>query len=330
MAPLGSPRLAVRIAGTASFMPGRPTTTAELVESLPTRRDPQEVIARTGIASRWFAEAAVTKADIGTVVLDAALQNAELRATDLKRVLFVNSHGGDVLVPATANRVVAALGLAGDCDCFDLNNACMGFLSAFDVAARSVATGIDAVAVVVVEMGSRYITPEDPRPYLVCADAAAAVILTKGRENEGVVESWLRNDGTIAGEVTLDHPGLTGKRETIRFGAPNRHISELALEGVRRSADAVLRPAGLTIDEIEWVVPHQPNGSLLRAMVEILGVAEDRFVPVVQEIGSVGAAAIPVSLDRLMRTRPVKTGDRVLMIGVGAGAAYGAILHRVG
>lgn len=322
-------KLPVRIAGTASVAPGCAVPTVDLARQVRPPRDPGQVVARTGIVSRHFAEPEQTKAEVGAAALRQALAAAALPPERLERIIFVNSHGGDVLVPATANTVAAALGLHGSCDCFDLNNACMGFLSAFDLAARSIATGYGPVAVVASELGSRYITPDDPRPFLVCADAAAAVVLTEGRPDEGILGAWLRNDGTVQGEVTLAHPGLTGKRETIRFGAPSARMSELALEAVRQSADAVLAQAGLGLADVRWVLPHQPNGTMLAAMVDLLGLGPERVVPVVQEIGSVGAASLAVSLDRLIRTRPVQPGDRILMIGVGAGASYGALLHQV-
>src|SRR6185503_8201338 len=100
-------------------------------------------------------------------------------------------------------------------------------------------------------------------------------------------------------------------------------------DAARWSADGVLAEAGMTLDQVEWVVPHQPNGTLLAAMIEALGVDPARVVPIVREVGSVGAASIPICLDRLLRTRPVRPGDHILMLGVGAGASYGAILHRV-
>src|SRR5262249_16718663 len=163
-------KLRVRIAGTASVAPGHAVSTAELARQARPPRDPEQVEARTGIVSRHFAEPAQTKAEVGAEALRLPLEAAGIAAARLARIIFVNSHGGDVLVPATANTVAAMLGLRGTCDCFDLNNACMGFLSAFDLAARCVATGCGPVAVVASEMGSRYITPDDPRPFLVCAD----------------------------------------------------------------------------------------------------------------------------------------------------------------
>jgi 3-oxoacyl-[acyl-carrier-protein] synthase III len=78
------------------------------------------------------------------------------------------------------------------------------------------------------------------------------------------------------------------------------------------------------------VLPHQPNGVILDALIAALGVDADRVIPVAHEVGSVGSASIPMSLDRLLRTRDVHPGDRILMVGVGAGISFGAILYQVG
>jgi 3-oxoacyl-[acyl-carrier-protein] synthase III len=90
-----------------------------------------------------------------------------------------------------------------------------------------------------------------------------------------------------------------------------------------------LQQAGLTLADVDWVLPHQPNGALLDAIVKGLGFDPERVVPVVRELGSAGAASIPVSLDVLMRERPVRAGDRVLLVGVGAGISCGAVLYQV-
>src|SRR5438093_5699450 len=145
-----------------------------------------------------------------------------------------------------------------------------------------------------------------------------------------MLASWLRNDGSIAGDVELGHPGLTGRRETTRFTSSSRHITELAIEGFRTGIETVLSEAGVALGEVEWIVLHQPNGSLLRVVTEALGLDPARMINVVREVGSIGAASIPTGLDRLLRSGRVQAGDRILMAGVGAGASYGAMLVRVG
>jgi 3-oxoacyl-(acyl-carrier-protein) synthase III len=324
------PAVPVRIAGTGTVPAGRLVSTAELAARLDSPLDVAAIEAKTGIASRYFAEPGDTAADLTARALAAALARAGIPAEALERLIFVSSLGGDALIPATSNKVAAALGLHGSCDCFDLNNACMGFLSALDVGARSIATGRGPLAIVVAELGSRFIVPDDPRPYLVVGDGVAAAVLEQSRADEGILASWLRNDGTLAGDVELRHPGLTGQRETTRFTSSNKHITELAIEGFRRGVDAVLEQAGIALRDVEWIVLHQPNGSLLRVVTEALGLDPSRMLNVVRGLGSVGAASIPIGLDRLLRSGRVRAGDRILMAGVGGGASYGAMLVRVG
>jgi 3-oxoacyl-[acyl-carrier-protein] synthase III len=144
-----------------------------------------------------------------------------------------------------------------------------------------------------------------------------------------MLASWLRNDGTIPGDVELRHPGLTGRRETTRFTGSSKLITGNAVEGFRRAVEGVLGKAGVALRDVEWIVLHQPNGSLFETVTNALGLDRGRIANVVREVGSVGAASIPIGLDRLLRSGRVRPGDRILMAGVGAGASYGAVLVRV-
>ncbi|WP_338872992.1 3-oxoacyl-ACP synthase III family protein [Myxococcus stipitatus] len=318
----------VRILGTASLQPGPSVTTEALCARV--GRDAHEVLSKTGILTRHFAPPEMKTADVAAQALRGALDAAGLEARALRRIICVSSMGGDVTTPATANRVAAALGLAGSCDAMDLSNACMGFLSAFDVAARSVATGLGPVGIVSVELLSRTTTPEDPRPYLVLGDAAAAAVLGAARPGEGVLGVSLGNDGTLPPDVVLENPHATGKPERMRFLTPNKAMTRVALEALMRAAHSVLAEAQVALSEVEWVLTHQPNGRMLDAVMDALGMRAERGVRVVDTVGSVGSASLPTALDRLLRTRPVKAGDRILMVGVGAGVAHGAVLYRVG
>lgn len=332
--PLKGRALAVRIPvgllGTASLLPGRAVTTDELARSMDPPRSTAEMERKTGIKVRHWTEPGTEMAPIAAEVLRKALDDAGMEAKELARIIFVSSNGGDKLVPATANRVAALLGLAGTCDAFDLNNACMGFLTGFDIAARSVATGLGPVAVVVVEMLSRGIRKEDPRPWLVGGDAAAAAIFGGAKSGEGILEIALKNDGTLAEDVVCYQSALTGKLEYLQFKQSSGEMVKTALDALVDGTNTVLGRAGLALSDVDWVLPHQPNGRMLRLIVDALGIDEARMVTVVPEIGSVAAAAIPVSLDRLLRTRPVRRGDRILMVGVGAGVSHGALLFQVG
>ena len=321
----------VRIAGTGSAVPARTVTTREVVARAFPDGDPaslRQTEEKTGIATRHWVEPGATAAGLGAEALRGALAAARLEPGDLRRIIFVSSTGGDHLVPATAHDVAALLGLSESCDAFDMNNSCVGFLSALDVGARSVATGLGPVAVVAVEIFSRQLSPEGARAYVVLGDAAAAAVLTPAPDG-GLLASHLRTSERLRGKMSMSLPGTAGARPFHDFDARNRELTESALHCFRASTGAVLAAAGLGLAEVDWVVFHQPNGNLLRALLQALEVPAEKTVSVVEEIGSVGSASVPSALDRLLRTRPVRSGQRILMASVGAGTAYGALLYQV-
>jgi 3-oxoacyl-(acyl-carrier-protein) synthase III len=291
-----------------------------------------EVLARTGILRRYVAGPEVTFASQAVAAVRAALDEAGMAPAALRRLIFVSSTGGDVNLPANANAVIDGLGVADSLDCFDLNNACVGFLTGLDLAARCVATGLGPVAVVSSELGSRHIAPTDPRPYVVFGDAAAAAIVraTPAGGAAALLASAFGNHGGARDTVTMAHGSLTGRRETIRFGRSNRAIGELALAGLRASSERALAAAGLAWDAVDHFVLHQPNGSLLAEILAAFAIDPGRVVTIVDEVGNVGSASAAVGLDWLRRRRTIRAGETILLFGVGAGLSHGALVYRAG
>ncbi len=324
-------QLPAAILGTASLLPGRRVTTAEVAERLGRPGDAARMEAKTGIRARHWTEPGALLAPAAAEVLRQALGDSGLAPTSLRRIILARAGTGDRMFPATANAVAASLGLRGECDAFDLQNACMSFLSALDLAARSVMTGVGPVGVVAVDLCSRGIRPCEHRPYMVFGDAAAAAVVGAPRSSEeGIVASFLANDGSRPPDVYADEAAVTGERGFVRFEQSADDIVAVALGALRRGVDGVLARAGVKLRDVAWVLPHQPNGVMFDGIVRAFELDPARVVRVVDETGSVAAASLPYSLDVLRRTRPVRAGDLVLMMGVGGGVSYGATLYRVG
>jgi 3-oxoacyl-[acyl-carrier-protein] synthase III len=321
--------LPLDIVGTSTVLPGNCVSTEDIVARLYPRWEAGHILHKTGIRTRHFKHPEDDCASLGTQALSAALSAAGLPAEALSRLIFVSSGAGDLVFPATANLICAGLGLRSTCDCFDLNNACLGFLTALDIAAKDLYFGAGPIGIVVAALGSRCIDASLPRSYLVFGDAVAAVVVRQTETGGGLLGSWLRNDGVAFGNVRLANPAVTGTREFIDFTATNATIADEAITAIRTSADQVLSRAGLRLEDVQWVLPHQPNGALFKAIIEALGIPLERTVPVADSIGSTGAAAIPISLDRLLRERDVRPGDHILLAGVGGGISYGAMLYQV-
>src|SRR5207302_8234747 len=119
--------------------------------------------ARIGIQHRQWLGEGETAAGLAAQAVGRALEAADIAPSQLRRIVLVTSTGGDQMIPATAHGVADALGIDGECDAFDLNNACAGFLTGFDVAARSVVTGVGPTVVVAIETFSRKISPAGRR-----------------------------------------------------------------------------------------------------------------------------------------------------------------------
>jgi 3-oxoacyl-[acyl-carrier-protein] synthase III len=319
-----------RILGTGSHLTGRLVTTAEIVAERMPGKDPGEVQDRIGIATRYWAAPGTQAADTGAEALRRALEAAGLAAADLRRVVFVSSTGGDALIPGTAHLVCDRLGLDDTCDAFDVNNSCAGFLTALDLAARSVATGLGPVGIVSAELFSRYLPEDKLRPYLVMGDAAAAAVVGPGRGDEGLLAVSLASEGLLRKRVTMEHPGVTGRPTFLHFDATYAELTDNAAAAMMKSTRRALGEAGVALGDVEWVLPHQPNGRMLEIILGMMEVPMDRTVPVVGEIGSVGSASIPMALDRLFRDGRLRARDRILMTAVGAGTGYGSILYQVG
>lgn len=319
-----------RILGTGSYLAGRRVPTSEVAGLVWPGKDSQDVEDKIGISTRYWVDSKTTAAEIGAEALKRAIEASGIAPTDLRRVIFVSSTGGDMLIPGTAHLVCDRLGLHDTCDAFDINNSCAGFLTALDTAARSVATGLGPVAIVSGEIFSRYLPVEKPRPFLVMGDAAAAAIIGATTENEGVLASFLASSAELRREVTMQHPGLSAPPTFLQFDATYEKLTSVAADALAGSSAKVLAAAGIELRDIEWFLPHQPNGRMLEKIMAMMNVPMERTITVVDEIGSVGSASVPVSLDRLLRSGKVRSGDRILMAAVGAGTGYGAVLFQAG
>ena len=314
----------MRILGTGCALPERTVTTAEVAaEALP-ERSAEWVVRRTGIESRGWAPAGTTFAQLASRALGAALEDAGLAADELRRLILVTTTGGDYRGPATSNLVALELGVHGTVGCFDLNNACSGFVTGLDVAARLAATGEGPIGLVGAEMYSLHIRPESPRQYLVMADAAAAMVVGSARSDGAVLAAEFANDGRKFAAAYVKH-----EDSQLAFGLSAPEITEQARFDLVASSSAVLEEAGLDRDRIDWVLPHQPNGVMLDIFMDVLGFPMGRTRPIVREHGGVGSVTIPLALHELWQDGSIRDGQNLLLAAVGAGTSRGSMVLRV-
>jgi 3-oxoacyl-[acyl-carrier-protein] synthase-3 len=317
-----------RITGTGSYLPPRQVSNAELAAELAARgieTSDQWIVERTGIRARHFAADGVAASDLALEASRHALESAGRKASDIDLIIVATSTP-DMVFPSTATILQNKLGIAG-CAAFDLQAVCSGFVYAITVADSMIRTGAASRALVVgSEVFSRILDFNDRTTCVLFGDGAGAVVL-EASERPGILASDLHADGahreilcvpgTVAGGKVLGDP-------LLKMDGPA--VFKLAVHVLEASARAVLRSAGRTESDIDWLIPHQANIRIMQGTARKLKLPAEKLVSTVQTHGNTSAASIPLALDVACRDGRVKPGDTVMLEGVGGGFTWGAVL----
>jgi 3-oxoacyl-[acyl-carrier-protein] synthase III len=312
-----------RIVGTGSYLPPRVMTNADFAARLET--SDAWIRERTGIAQRHIADASQASSDLALEASRAALAAAGVPAADLDLIVVATSTP-DYVFPSTACLLQAKLGVA-NCGAFDLQAVCSGFVYALAAADGFIRAGTHRrVLVVGAEVFSRILDWNDRGTCVLFGDGAGAVVLAAG-ERPGVHASVLRADGSQAGLLSV--PGnISGGRIV---GSPflqmqGSQVFKFAVKVLDEVARETVAAAGMRLEDIDWLIPHQANLRILEATARKLGLPLDKLVVTVDHHGNTSAASVPLALDEYVRAGRIRTGHRVMMQGVGGGFTWGATL----
>ena len=312
-----------RIAGTGSYLPPRIVTNDELARRIDT--SDAWIRERTGIRQRHIAEASQTSSDLALEASRRALAAAGLAAADIDMIVVATSTP-DFVFPSTACLLQAKLGVKG-CAAFDVQAVCSGFVYGLGIADNFIRAGTHRrVLVVGAEVFSRILDWNDRGTCVLFGDGAGAVVLAAG-EQPGVHATVLHADGSLAGILSV--PGnLCGGRIV---GSPflqmqGSQVFKIAVRVLDEVARETAAAAGIGLDEVDWLIPHQANLRILEATAKKLGLARERLVVTVDRHGNTSAASIPLALDEFVRAGRIKAGHKVMMQGVGGGFTWGASL----
>ena len=315
------------LTGVGSYLPKRILTNAELSRQVDT--SDEWIVERTGIRERRIAAEGERTSDLACAASLKALESAGREAKDID-LIIVATTTPDLTFPATAARVQAELGVSHGA-AFDLQAVCSGFVFALATADNFLARGQAKAALVVgAETFSRIMDWEDRGTCVLFGDGAGAIVLEARDDalDRGVISTFLRTDGRMHDLLYVDGgPSETGTVGKVRmvgnavFRHAVEHISGAMLEACAR--------AGISLDEVDWFVPHQANQRILDGVARKLGIDVDKVVSTVAQHGNTSAASVPLALDVAVRDGRIKPGDLVLMEALGGGLTWGAALIRV-
>jgi 3-oxoacyl-[acyl-carrier-protein] synthase-3 len=312
-----------RILGTGSYLPDNVVTNAMLVDRVDT--SDEWIVSRTGIHARHIAAEEDKTSDLALRASQAALASAGLEAGDID-LIIVATATPDMQFPSTACLLQEKLGIHG-CPAFDVQAVCAGFMYALATANAYIKCGMAKNALVVgAEVFSRLMDWNDRATCVLFGDGAGAVVLGASEE-PGIIHTCLSADGRYSKILNTPAQIADGKIQGSPFlSMDGPAVFKFAVKALSEVATRTLSEAGVSKEEVDWMVPHQANVRIIESTAKHLGLPMERVVVTLPQQGNTSAASIPLALDVAVRDGRIQRGHKVLLEGIGGGFAWGAVL----
>jgi 3-oxoacyl-[acyl-carrier-protein] synthase-3 len=325
--PAGARRIG--IVGLGMRVPDRVLTNFDLEKMVET--SDEWIQTRTGIRERRIAEPGMATSDLAEPAARMALQQAGVKAEDLD-LIIVGTTSPDMLFPSTACVLQHRLG-ATRAACFDVSAACSGSVYSMITAQKFLLSGQYRRALVIgAEVLSNFVDWTDRTTCVLFGDGAGACVMAPV-DRGGILATDLGSDGS-ATEMLYIPAG--GSRQPPSHASIDQRLHYLRMNGadvfkvaVRQMADSAARvvaEAGLRMDDIACVIPHQANIRIIQAVAKFANIPMEKVFVNVDRYGNTSAASNLIALYEAVRDGRVRTGDRVVLVAFGAGLTWGSLL----
>lgn len=321
-----------KITGYGRYVPEKVYDNAYMEQIVET--NDEWITQRTGIKERHIAENDVYTTDLATKAAEAALADAGVSAEEIDLILLATVTP-DYFTPSCACVVQKNLG-AHKAAAFDINSACSGFVTALTTAKQFIATGFyQKVLVIGADALSKVTDYKDRGTCILFGDAAGAVVLEASAE-EGVLSLEIGARGEDGNKLTClacrDDAEEVEKRVSknkATIWMAGAEVMKFAVKIMAEAAQKVVENAGLTMDDIALIIPHQANVRIIQGAAKRLELPADKVFMNIQHYGNTSAASIPVALCEAVQSGAAKKGDKVVIVGFGGGLTWGAAVLEI-
>lgn len=321
------------ITGWGIAVPDRVLTNQDLERMVET--SDEWIVSRTGIRERRIVGNNDSTTSLATDAARKAIERAACTADDIDLIVVATATPDDFLV-SQACLVQAEIG--GHAAAFDVGAACAGFVTALAVATQFVNGGVYNRALVIgVDTLTRYVDYTDRGTCILFGDGAGAVVIEASSEPRGLLSTELGADG--AGHKHLYVPGwaqmVPESADIFPDARPHlqmngREVFRFAVQVMGEAALKSIEKAGLTLDDVDMLIPHQANARIISAAQRQLKLPEDKVWINLDRYGNTSAASVPIAMAEAADAGALKEGDNVVLVAFGAGLAWAAGLVRWG
>jgi len=317
------------VQGCGHYLPNRIVENAEFTKTLDTTDE--WIRARTGIERRHFAAEDEKTSDLAIKAAEMALANAGMDASELDAIVLATSTP-DQTFPSTATRLQNALGMTQGF-AFDIQAVCAGFVFALANANALICSGqAKSVLVVGAETFSRIMDWTDRGTCVLFGDGAGALVLKAeegagNSDDRGILATDLNSDGRFNDLLYVDGGvSTTGTAGYLRM--EGQEVFKHAVVKLAKTSETAMEKAGVTAEDVDWIVPHQANLRIITKTAHKMRVSMDRVVVTVQDHGNTSAASIPLAMSIASGDGRLKKGDLIVTEAIGGGLAWGAATLR--
>lgn len=316
------------VRGVGHYLPDRVVPNSEFETLLDTSDD--WIRSRSGIERRHFAAEGQTTSDLAARAARAALADAGMAADEIDAIIVATSTA-DLTFPSVATMVQAGLGMTRGF-AFDVQAVCAGFVYALANAHALIASGqAQRILVIGAETFSRLMDWTDRSTCVLFGDGAGALVLEAAEgdgtsADRGILATDLHSDGRFKDLLYVD--GGVSTHSTGMLRMQGKEVFRHAVEKLAQTAHTSLEKAGLTAEDVDWIVPHQANLRIITATAQRMQVPMERVVMTVQDHGNTSAASIPLALSVGRQRGQIKVGDLIVTEAIGGGLAWGSVVLR--
>ncbi|MDD6214284.1 MAG: ketoacyl-ACP synthase III [Firmicutes bacterium] len=316
--------MSFKIIGTGSCLPEKIVTNDDLANMVET--SDEWIVQRVGVKQRHVA-VSETAADLALGAALSALENSGTKPDELDLIIAATISGDDIC-PTVAGSVQSRLGAS--CPAFDISSACSGFIFALDTAAGFFARGMVKKALVIgAERISKLIDWSDRSTCVIFGDGAGAAVLESGG---GYLNSKLVTKG---GDDVIHIPSSHGsspffKKELLSpfIFMNGQETFKFAVNTMTCDIKDVVSGAGMTLDDVAYIVPHQANIRIIQFASKKLKQPKEKFFTNLDKYGNTSSASVPIALDELNRSGKLNRGDIIVLSAFGGGLSSGTCLIR--
>ena len=318
------------IVGWGKCLPPSILTNRDLATFLPT--DDEWITTRTGMKERRISH--VPGIELAITAARRAIDCAGMRGEDIELVIY-GSCSNDEAVPNSASGVQQRIG-AAQAAAFDVNTACTSFMYGLSIGSSMIKSGVVKNALIIgVELISQYMDWENRNVAVLFGDGAAAMVLKKSESESGVIAEKLQCYSDARQILRVRGMGTMYANLGVQFGQTiwdfdGQEIFRKAVQGMSEASLEVMHRAGVSMDDVALVVPHQANLRIIDAVAKRAGAPPDKVFVTVQKYANMSSATAPVALVEAVEQGRVAPGDLVLMPAFGGGLTLSAHLIRWG